>query len=191
MSPHPSGPAMAHAACAAAATAAAPARLRLDGELTIYRAAELKPVLLQAVQPGCLLELDLSDVTELDTAGVQLLLLAQRQAQALGGSLGVVQASAPVHEVLDLLARVNRELGVTIVVITHEMDVIARIAAKVAVMDRGRVVESGGRPLPELGGSRPSSILSSVDLPAPFAPTSPTMPGATVIDRSVIAATEP
>ncbi|MFJ6114082.1 methionine ABC transporter ATP-binding protein [Agrococcus sediminis] len=46
-------------------------------------------------------------------------------------------------EVLDLLARVNRELGVTIVVITHEMDVIARIARKVAVMDRGRVVESG------------------------------------------------
>lgn len=46
-------------------------------------------------------------------------------------------------EVLDLLARVNRELGVTIVVITHEMDVIARIAGKVAVMDRGRVVEAG------------------------------------------------
>lgn len=46
-------------------------------------------------------------------------------------------------EVLDLLARVNRELGVTIVVITHEMDVIARIATKVAVMERGRVVESG------------------------------------------------
>ncbi|WP_029150397.1 methionine ABC transporter ATP-binding protein [Microbacterium indicum] len=46
-------------------------------------------------------------------------------------------------EVLDLLARVNRELGVTIVVITHEMDVIARIANKVAVMERGRVVEQG------------------------------------------------
>ncbi|SDH28457.1 methionine ABC transporter ATP-binding protein [Agrococcus jejuensis] len=46
-------------------------------------------------------------------------------------------------EVLDLLARVNRELGVTIVVITHEMDVIARIATKVAVMEQGRVVESG------------------------------------------------
>ncbi|MGW9115005.1 methionine ABC transporter ATP-binding protein [Microbacterium sp. NPDC055683] len=46
-------------------------------------------------------------------------------------------------EVLDLLARVNRELGITIVVITHEMDVIARIANKVAVMERGRVVESG------------------------------------------------
>ncbi|HRO94600.1 methionine ABC transporter ATP-binding protein [Citricoccus sp.] len=46
-------------------------------------------------------------------------------------------------EVLDLLGKVNRELGVTIVVITHEMDVIARIATKVAVMERGRVVESG------------------------------------------------
>lgn len=46
-------------------------------------------------------------------------------------------------EVLDLLARVNRELGVTIVVITHEMDVIARIANKVAVMEAGRVVEQG------------------------------------------------
>jgi len=46
-------------------------------------------------------------------------------------------------EVLDLLARVNRELGVTIVVITHEMDVIARIANRVAVMEKGRVVEHG------------------------------------------------
>ncbi|GAA3669724.1 methionine ABC transporter ATP-binding protein [Microbacterium marinilacus] len=46
-------------------------------------------------------------------------------------------------EVLDLLARVNRELGVTIVVITHEMDVITRIANKVAIMERGRVVEQG------------------------------------------------
>lgn len=46
-------------------------------------------------------------------------------------------------EVLDLLARVNRELGVTIIVITHEMDVIARIAGRVAVMEKGRVVEQG------------------------------------------------
>ncbi|MGI6878519.1 methionine ABC transporter ATP-binding protein [Microbacterium sp. gxy059] len=46
-------------------------------------------------------------------------------------------------EVLDLLARVNQELGLTIVVITHEMDVIARIATRVAVMEKGRVVETG------------------------------------------------
>ncbi|MFC7401333.1 methionine ABC transporter ATP-binding protein [Citricoccus sp. GCM10030269] len=46
-------------------------------------------------------------------------------------------------EVLDLLARINRELGLTIMVITHEMGVIARIATKVAVMERGKVVEQG------------------------------------------------
>jgi len=47
------------------------------------------------------------------------------------------------HEVLDLLKRVNREQGVTIVVITHEMDVIQTIATKVAVMENGRVIERG------------------------------------------------
>ena len=47
------------------------------------------------------------------------------------------------HEVLDLLARVNREQGVTIVIITHEMDVIQTIATKVAVMENGRVIEQG------------------------------------------------
>ncbi|MCK8609071.1 methionine ABC transporter ATP-binding protein [Agromyces sp. C10] len=47
------------------------------------------------------------------------------------------------HEVLTLLKRVNEEQGVTIIVITHEMDVIQTIATKVAVMDRGRVIEHG------------------------------------------------
>ena len=45
------------------------------------------------------------------------------------------------EEVLDLLRRVNQELGITIVVITHEMDVVRAIADKVAVMEDGRVVE--------------------------------------------------
>ena len=47
------------------------------------------------------------------------------------------------HEVLSLLKKVNEEQGVTIVVITHEMDVIQTIATKVAVMDSGRVIEQG------------------------------------------------
>jgi len=47
------------------------------------------------------------------------------------------------QEVLGLLRRVNAELGITIVVITHEMDVIKSIADRVAVMDAGRVVETG------------------------------------------------
>jgi D-methionine transport system ATP-binding protein len=47
------------------------------------------------------------------------------------------------HEVLDLLKRVNEEQGVTIVVITHEMDMIQTIATRVAVMENGRVIEQG------------------------------------------------
>ncbi|WP_131824219.1 ATP-binding cassette domain-containing protein, partial [Mycobacteroides abscessus] len=46
-------------------------------------------------------------------------------------------------EVLGLLRRVNRELGVTIIVITHEMDAVRQIADRVAVMEQGRVVEVG------------------------------------------------
>lgn len=47
------------------------------------------------------------------------------------------------QDVLALLRRVNRELGVTVVVITHEMDVIRSIAHRVAVMEAGKVVEHG------------------------------------------------
>lgn len=47
------------------------------------------------------------------------------------------------QEVLSLLKRVNEEFGITIVVITHEMEVIKTIANKVAVMDAGRIVEQG------------------------------------------------
>ncbi|MDY6797449.1 MAG: methionine ABC transporter ATP-binding protein [Pseudomonadota bacterium] len=47
------------------------------------------------------------------------------------------------QSVLRLLADINRELGLTIVLITHEMDVVRRVCDRVAVMDAGRVVEMG------------------------------------------------
>ncbi|WP_282709288.1 ATP-binding cassette domain-containing protein [Ligilactobacillus sp. Marseille-Q7487] len=46
-------------------------------------------------------------------------------------------------EVLDLLEDINRKLGLTIVIITHEMHVIRRLADKVAVMEAGQVIEQG------------------------------------------------
>jgi len=46
-------------------------------------------------------------------------------------------------EVLELLKRVNREYGVTILLVTHEMEVIRSITNKVAVMQNGEVVEHG------------------------------------------------
>ena len=47
------------------------------------------------------------------------------------------------QDVLALLQRVNRELGITVVVITHEMDVVRSICDRVAVMEHGKVVEVG------------------------------------------------
>ena len=46
-------------------------------------------------------------------------------------------------DVLALLRRVNDELGVTIVVITHEMEVVRELADDVVVLERGRIVEQG------------------------------------------------
>ena len=46
-------------------------------------------------------------------------------------------------QVLQLLSRINQELGLTIVLITHEMEVVRRICDRVAVMDDGRIVEQG------------------------------------------------
>lgn len=45
--------------------------------------------------------------------------------------------------VLQLLAEINAELKLTIVLITHEMDVIRRVCDRVAVMDGGTIVEQG------------------------------------------------
>ncbi|MFD9736619.1 methionine ABC transporter ATP-binding protein [Umezawaea sp. NPDC059074] len=47
------------------------------------------------------------------------------------------------QDVLRLLKKVNVELGITTVVITHEMEVVKSIADRVVVMERGRVVEDG------------------------------------------------
>ena len=80
------------------------ATLALDGELSIYRAAELKPVVLQALaKADAGLEIDLSAVTEFDTAGLQLLMLAKQQAAALQRELHLVGHSPPVLEVFELL----------------------------------------------------------------------------------------
>ena len=47
------------------------------------------------------------------------------------------------RSILELLRKINRELGVTIVVITHEMKVIDQICDRVAVIDQSRIAESG------------------------------------------------
>ena len=47
------------------------------------------------------------------------------------------------EQILQLLKRINKELGITILIVTHEIDVIQKICNRVAVMELGRVVEQG------------------------------------------------
>ncbi|PAB59255.1 methionine ABC transporter ATP-binding protein [Anaeromicrobium sediminis] len=47
------------------------------------------------------------------------------------------------HQILSLLKDINKKLGITIVIITHEMEVIKEICNKVAILEGGRVIEEG------------------------------------------------
>jgi anti-anti-sigma factor len=71
--------------------------------MTIYRAAELHPALLDAVRTQDAPALDLSAVTEFDSAGVQLLLVARREAARLGKRLVLQDASPVVRDAFALL----------------------------------------------------------------------------------------
>ncbi|MCQ2428543.1 MAG: ATP-binding cassette domain-containing protein [Clostridia bacterium] len=47
------------------------------------------------------------------------------------------------EQILELLRKINREQGVTVIIITHEMRVIEQICDRVAVLDKSRIVELG------------------------------------------------
>jgi energy-coupling factor transporter ATP-binding protein EcfA2 len=78
------------------------------------------------------------------------------------------------QEVFDMAAKLNRERGMTVIVIEHEVEVLARYADRVVVLDGGRVVMNG----------TPQEILSNVDALAALhlrAPESAAV--ATLLDR--------
>src|SRR5262245_20959061 len=79
-----------------------PTVVRLEGELTIYRATELRTEIQTALANATAVEIDLSGVTEIDSAGIQLLIAAQKTAAASQRELLLVQPSAPVQGVFQL-----------------------------------------------------------------------------------------
>ncbi|EJN34237.1 anti-anti-sigma regulatory factor (antagonist of anti-sigma factor) [Pseudomonas sp. GM78] len=84
--------------------------LSLVGELNIYSAATLRQELLQALEPHSQLLIDLAGIEDFDTAGVQLLLVLEREAVRQEKVVNFVRHSAVVWEVLELLNLVA-ELG--------------------------------------------------------------------------------
>lgn len=90
-------------------------RLSLIGHLTIYTAAQVKGELLQALNESAVLELDLEAVEEMDTAGFQLLLLAQKESKARGHELLIVAVSPAVQEVI-LFYNLDKYLGLSLLI---------------------------------------------------------------------------
>jgi anti-sigma B factor antagonist len=77
--------------------------LKLADEVNIYAASALHARLQATLQESGPIELDLGEVTELDCAGVQQLLLLKRECEVTGRELRVIAMSDAVSVVLTLL----------------------------------------------------------------------------------------
>jgi len=78
------------------------AHVHIDGELTIYTAADLAAQWLPHLGATPRMELDLSQVTEIDGAGLQLLLIGLREAPKAGTQITLTGRSKAVSETLEL-----------------------------------------------------------------------------------------
>lgn len=79
-------------------------QVSIQDDMTIYNARSLKETLLGYCHSGTQeLQLDLSAVTEIDSAGLQLLLLLKAEAQKRGFTLCLLRHSVAVIEVFELL----------------------------------------------------------------------------------------
>ena len=82
------------------------------------------------------------------------------------------------QSILELLKKINRELGVTIVVITHEMRVIDLICDRVAVIDHSRIAEEGD--VSEVFANPRSDIARELILPGQKRDPRPTKGGSRI-----------
>lgn len=77
-------------------------RVRIKGELSIFTAATLRQQLLDALDTQPEVEVDLSEVSEMDSAGMQLMVAAKREAATRNKPLRFTGHSAAVFDVLEL-----------------------------------------------------------------------------------------
>jgi ABC-type transporter Mla MlaB component len=72
----------------------------VEGNMTIYEAAADKPVLLSALAKASELEVDVSSLRDMDTAGLQLLILLKRESLKANTAMRLVGHSSALCEVL-------------------------------------------------------------------------------------------
>lgn len=76
--------------------------VRVAGDLTIYEAPAVRDLVLQALQGASAVVIDLDEVTDVDSAGLQVLISARKSASHLGTPLTVRCQSDPVVALMDL-----------------------------------------------------------------------------------------
>jgi ABC-type transporter Mla MlaB component len=94
-------------------------RIAIGEDMTIYNAAVQKQALIDALTAGQRLEIDLSAVGEIDTAGFQLLMLVKREARRLGKEAQIVAHSEAVREVIDFY-NMAAEFGDPLLIPAHK-----------------------------------------------------------------------
>ncbi len=88
-------------------------------DLTIYHVLEHKQKLLDALANTAELELNLAQVSEMDTAGLQLLILLKKEAQRAGKCVRIVAHSQAVSSVIDF-CNMAAEFGDPLIIPAHE-----------------------------------------------------------------------
>jgi len=93
--------------------------LTITEDLTIYHALELKEKFLDALAQTADLELNLAQVGEMDTAGLQLLVLLKKEAQRAGKCVRIVAHSQAVSAVVEF-CNMAAEFGDPLLIPAHE-----------------------------------------------------------------------
>ncbi|MBB1268333.1 lipid asymmetry maintenance protein MlaB [Shewanella sp. SR44-3] len=80
---------------------------KIEGAMTIHNAFELKNQLMEVLNVAHSIELDLSAVTEIDAAGLQLLIMAKKQQAMTQLELTLIHHSEAVVEAMELMGLVS------------------------------------------------------------------------------------
>lgn len=71
------------------------------------------------------------------------------------------------HSILSLIRDINRQLGITVIMITHQLHVVKEVCSHVAILDHGEVVETG--PVEEVLAAPKSAAAKRLVFPSTFA----------------------
>lgn len=96
-----------------------PCRFAVEGEMTIYTALELKAPLLATLSQCAEVEIDLAGVSEIDSAGLQLLVMIKQEAKTQNKNLTISGHSPAVLEILDL-CQLEGFFGDPVLIISQE-----------------------------------------------------------------------